>query len=120
MTIRILIATTLLLGAAVHAEEDRYAGRVDDPIISQAYETSVADFRPPLSVNGGIALRECDGCEPITIRVDAETRYVVNGKTVSLKDFRKAIFRVRDRSNTPMGVLHHLETDRVTLITVNL
>ncbi len=117
MIIRILIATTLLLGTAAYAE-DRYAGREDDPIISQAYETSVADFRPPLSANGGIALRECEDCEVKTIRVDANTRYVINGKSVSLKDFRAAIFRVRNRSNTPMTVLHHLETDRVTQISL--
>lgn len=119
MTIRILIAAALLLSTAAYAQ-DRYAGRVDDPIISQAYEMSLDQFRAPASTNGGITIRPCSDCDALTIRVDANTRYVVNQKTVSLPDFRKAIFRVRDRSNTPLLVLHHLESDLVTRISVTI
>ena len=119
MIIRILIAATLLVSTAGYAD-NKYAGRVDDPIISQAYETSLDRFRAPASTNGGATFLKCSDCEPMTVRVDSDTRYVVNGKVVSLVDFRRAISGVRDRSNTNLLVVHHLESDLLTRISVSI
>lgn len=106
------IALLLCLGlsAATHAGD----------VVSQAYEVSLDNFRAPATVNGGISFKECDRCERRVVRVGAGTRYNVNGKAVSLDDFRKAIASANDRSKTWLTVLHHLESDTIETVSVSL
>lgn len=89
-------------------------------VVSQAYEVALSDFRAPASANGAAAFRACGGCEQKLVRVTESTRYAVNGKTVQLIDFRKAISQARNRSNIPVIVLHHLESDTIESVSVSL
>ena len=89
-------------------------------IISQAYEISLDKFRAPATVNGGVAFQECDECDRMNVRVTAGTRYIINGKAVPLKDFKKAVSQVRDRDEVTLTVLHHLESDTIEMIAVSL
>ena len=90
------------------------------PVVSQAYEVFLADFRPPGAAGGTVAFRECKDCEMRTIGVSSNTRYNVNGKSVRLAEFRKAIAAVRDREAVALTVLHHLESDTIVSISVSL
>ncbi len=112
MKTKLLIAAALLslaLPAAAQRE-----------VVAQAYEVALSNLRLPQSEAGTIAFKECDDCDYQTRRVTALTRYVVNGRTVSLNDFSKAVSRVVDRDNEAVTVLHHIKDNQVTEISVNL
>ena len=89
-------------------------------VVSAAYEVALSEFRAPASANGAAVFRACDGCEQKLVRVTESTLYKLNGKTVRLIDFRKAISQARNRNNIPVIVLHHLETDTIQSIDVSL
>jgi len=86
----------------------------------QAYEVALSEIRLPRSENGTIAYKECSTCQIRTTRVDGDTRWLINGKAVSLKKFREATSRVADRDKEAISVLHHLERNRVTAVSVYL
>ena len=70
--------------------------------------------------SGTIAFKECSNCSYSTKRVDGNTRWLINGKSVSLKEFRLAMSRVTERANEAVTILHHLENNRVTEVSVYL
>jgi hypothetical protein len=90
------------------------------PVVSQAYEVFLSDFRPPGAEGGTVAFKQCEDCEMQTVSVSSNTRYNVNGKSVRLAEFRKAIAAVRDRDAVAITVLHHLESDTIVSISVSL
>ena len=88
--------------------------------VELAHEVRLSDIRLPQSESGTVGFRTCDECEHRTERVTVETRWSVNGKIVPLDDFRVALARIADRSDVYVTVLHHLEDDRVTEVSVYL
>jgi hypothetical protein len=112
MKFKVLISALLLSIA--------FAASADMRVVSQAYEVSLKDLRMPRNHGGTIAFKECDSCEYVMKRVNADTQYRLNGRSISLDKFRFAIGNVEDRKAQPVTVLHHLESDRVTVIAVNL
>ena len=110
MKIRILFACTLLVLCLPAAAEFK--------TVSLAYEVTLSDFRVPATPSSGVIFRECEDCEMRTVRVAPQTRYLINGKRVELKEFRKTIFQIRDRQNTFLTILHHLESDVVVSVSV--
>lgn len=90
------------------------------PVVSQAYEVALSDFRAPGTASGTVAFSECAECDSRTIRVSGDTRYLINGKAVGFDAFRKSIAAVNDRDRVLVIVLHHLETDTVESISVTL
>ncbi len=88
--------------------------------VELAHEVRLPDLRLPQAESGTVGYRTCDECEYQTERVSAETRWSLNGKIVPLDDFRVALARVADRSDVYVTVLHHLEDDRVTEVSVYL
>jgi hypothetical protein len=115
MTIKKTIAITLLtfgLMFSVHAGATGLG-----PVISQAYEVSIKDFRAPVTPNGAASFKECDECERMSVRVTNRTRYQVNGRAVRLEDFRKKVSQAGDRGG--VTVLHHLESDTIEMINVS-
>jgi hypothetical protein len=54
------------------------------------------------------------------VRVSAGTRYAINGKTVRLADFRRAVSQASDRDDKTVTVLHHLESNTIESIDVLL
>ena len=92
-----------------------------EPVLDSAYEVALEDFRLPASTAGNVALRECDGCELVTIRVDLNTIYRLNGESVDLRDFRRTVLLARRGSvSKPVIVLRNLETNTVRSVSVNL
>ena len=88
--------------------------------VQQAYEVALSEIRLPRNVNGTIAFKECEKCQYRTKRVSAQTRYVLDGHTIPLAEFRDAMERVTDRSNEAVTILHHLKNNQVTKVSVYL
>jgi hypothetical protein len=86
--------------------------------VAEAYELALSDFRVPATPSSGVIFKKCGDCDMMTLRVTPNTDYRVNGKSYPLKEFRKRVFDIRDRANTPVIVLHHLEADIVLSVSV--
>ena len=112
MKFKVLISA-LLLSLAFNVNADMV-------VVEQAYEVALSDLRIPRNHAGTIAFKECDSCDYVMKRVNADTQYRLNGRSISLEKFRSALARVQDRDDQPVTVLHHLESDRVSAIAVNL
>jgi hypothetical protein len=110
---RKLFIAALMLGLALPAAADFVT-------IEQAYEVALSEIRLPRSENGTIAFKACDTCNFETKLVDGNTRWLVNGRAVSLEKFREAVEGVVDRDNEAVSISHHLEKNRVTAVSVYL
>ncbi len=88
--------------------------------VSRAYEIALSDLRVPATPSSGIIFKQCADCDSVSVRVTPSTQYVVNGRSLPLKDFRKAVFQVTDRAATSVTVLHHLESDTIVSVSVAL
>lgn len=108
---KLLICVALIVSFPVAAEFTT---------ISRAYEISLSDFRVPATPSSGVIFKECADCDMITVRVTPHTQYIVNGRSVELKEFRKNIFQIRDREAETIIVLHHLETNTVVSVSVEI
>ena len=112
MKLKVFI-TALMLGLTLPASADYVT-------IEQAYEVALSEVRLPRGPMGTIAFKPCSTCDMTTKRVDANTRWLINGKAVRLREFREATDQVADRKKEAVTVLHHLEKDRVTAVSVYL
>jgi hypothetical protein len=92
----------------------------DFTTVDLGYEVALSDMTVPVTSSGSLVFKECEDCDAKMIRMTPETRFIVNGRTVQLKDFRKRVFQVRDRSSVPVTIMHHLDSDTVTSISVKL
>ncbi|NOR67496.1 MAG: hypothetical protein GQ528_09075 [Woeseiaceae bacterium] len=54
------------------------------------------------------------------MRVTGKTRYVVNDRGVVLAEFKNQLRRVRNRNAVAATVMHHLESNTITAVRVNL
>ena len=86
--------------------------------ITEAYEVAVDDLRLPGYEGGTLTFKQCADCEAQTVRVTHGTRFVINGHSVKLKEFRKSLSQVSNRADESVIVLHHLESDTVTSVSV--
>lgn len=85
----------------------------DFTTVARAYEVKLNNFRLPVTTSGSLAMRECGECPLQSLRVTPDTRYLVNGNAVDLKEFRRQVLAVRDRDRPDLIVKHHLASDRV-------
>jgi hypothetical protein len=90
----------------------------DFTTIAEAYELALSDVRVPATPSSGISFKVCDECEMQLVRVTPNTQYNFNGKTYTLKEFRKRVFNIQDRSETFVSIVHHLEADVVLSVSV--
>ena len=111
MKIKVLIAA-IVLGLALPAAAQFRT-------IAEAYELSLADLRLPQHAGGTIAYKPCEQCPYQYKRVSSDTVWILDGKSMPLEKFRRSLTAISDRQNTPVTVLHHLESDRVTRVSVH-
>lgn len=97
-----------------------FAAAADFRTVMEVYEVDLIYLRLPGTASGTLAFSECADCNTRTIRVSPATRYVVNGQTVALADFRKVVAGITDRRNTIVDVFHDLESDAVTTVRVKI
>ena len=88
--------------------------------VAQAYEVPLSGFSVPVTHNGIITFSECATCPSHSGRLTGDTQFIVNGKAVELKEFRKRVLQVRDRAHESVTVLHHLETDTITSVSITI
>lgn len=88
--------------------------------VEEGYEVALSDMTTPVTSSGSLVFKECADCDSRMIRMTRNTRFIVNGQTVGLKEFRKRVFQVSDRDRVAVTVMHHLESDTVTSVSVNL
>ena len=88
--------------------------------ITAAYEISLSNLRIPGSAAGSLIFKKCADCDSQVVLMSSRTQFIVNGQSVDLKEFRKNIFTVRDRSREMVVVKHHLESDTITSLRVSL
>lgn len=100
----------MLLGMAAHA---------DFVTVEEAYEVPLNSFRMPGTTAGALAIKTCDECDIQTIRVTGQTQYVFRNEHLTLAEFRKALGGVNQRDKKWIIVLHHLESDTVSRVTLN-
>ncbi len=84
--------------------------------IEEARELALSQLQLPLSAAGNVVIRDCNGCSPSLLPVDAQTQYQVgaSGDRMSLKEFRKFLAsRNRDELIT---VLYDTANNTVTRI----
>lgn len=112
MKIKILVSVLLLAVALPAAAEFR--------TVQRAYEVYLADMRLPQNEAGTISFKSCNDCEFQTTRVNGKTVWILNGRSMSLTKFRERIARIEDRDKASVTVLHHLENDRISKVTVTL
>lgn len=113
--IKLILAIAVLGAGSIAAAEFK--------TVSRAYEVPFETMSVPSSTNGTITFRDCDECEDIVLRATVNTRYVFNGEALSLPDFRRMMYRIRNRAlrdDAAVTVLHHLETDTLVSIKVTL
>jgi len=106
-TILFALALCLSLPAAANFE-----------IVSKAHEVSLADLRLPGSTSGTLTFKPCKACDYQTVRVTAATQYEVNGSSLDLEDFRNQLGNIRNRRETTVTVLHHLESDTIKAVRI--
>ena len=87
--------------------------------IQEAYEVSLADLRLPHNQVGTVAFKTCADCAYQVKRVNASTQWILDGTSMSLEKFRRSLQAIDDRKSTAVTVLHHLEDDRVTRVSVH-
>ena len=87
--------------------------------IAEAYEVRLSDLRLPQSEGGTLAFKTCDACPYESKLVSNDMQWILDGRSLPLEDFRRDLSTVTDRENTPVMVLHHLESDRVTRVSVH-
>lgn len=107
------LLSVLLLALALPAAADFRT-------VAEAYEIELSNLRLPQYEAGTIAYRTCDACEYQTTRVSTDTRWILNGRAMSLVNFRQGIAEIKDRNNRYVTVLHHLEDDRVTRVQITI
>ena len=112
MNIKLILAA-LLLGLAIPAA-------ADFEVISLGREIALSNFRAPVTQNGGLAFKECAECEAISVRVTPNTTYFLNDKRVKLEKFRHALQQARDRGAVVVIVVHHLESDTIESVLVDI
>ena len=88
--------------------------------ITEVHEVDLIFLRLPGTPSGTLSFAACADCDSQTIRVSPATHYVMNGRTVSLADFKRAVASVTNRRDTHIDVFHHLESDTVTKVRVTL
>ena len=88
--------------------------------IEEGYEVALSDMTVPVISTGSLIFRECEDCDAKSIRMTRNTRFIVSGRTVELKEFRKQVFQVPDRTRVPVTIMHHLESDTIVSISVAL
>lgn len=88
--------------------------------VARAYEVALSNVRVPATLSSAVMFRPCARCDMSTVRLSPTTRFIVNGQTVTLKEFRKSVFQVRDRAKKVVIIKHHLESDAIVYLSVRV
>lgn len=88
--------------------------------VEESYEVALSNMTTPVTNTGSLIFKVCDDCDSMMIRMTSNTRFIVGGRTVDLKEFRKQVFQVRNPDRVAVTIMHHLESDTITSVSVSL
>ena len=112
MKTRLLIVAVAFVLALPAAAEFR--------TVQRAHEVVLDDIRLPQNELGTLAFKSCDECAFMVKRVTADTRWILDGRSVRLDQFRAGLAAMDDRERVSLTVLHRLETDRITEVSASV
>lgn len=107
----LIIAILLSLGLPAAA---------DFVLVSEAHEVSLRDLRLPGNTNGTLSFKPCETCNYQTVRVTSATEYEANQRLYSLQEFRSQLENIRNPADVTATVLHHLESNSIKAVRVQL
>lgn len=96
------------------------AATADFRTTMEVHEVELVYLRLPGTESGTLTFSDCAECDARTVRVTPATLYAVNGQSVSLADFRRAVGGIRNRQDTIIDVFHDLEKDIVIRVEVKI
>lgn len=112
---RWIVALSLLVLASSAS-----AGRTVE-IIENGLEAALGHVTMP-SQGGTVIVRTCESCDPQSMRVGADTQYVIGDRALPLNEFKRAVAEIRDGTpggeSTLVGIYSDRESERVTRIKV--
>lgn len=88
--------------------------------VERAYEVALSDMTVPVTTTGQLVFKQCEDCDYQSIPMTGHTLFLVNGHSVELKEFRKRTQAVRDRESETIVVMHHLESNTITSLSVEI
>lgn len=88
--------------------------------IELVHEIALNNLTVPAAATGNLMFKECDDCDALRVRMTRDTQFMVSGKNVGLKNFRKAVFQVRDRRAITILVRQHLASDTIMSLNAEL
>jgi hypothetical protein len=88
----------------------------DFTLITQGAEVVLGEIRLPRNDGGTIAYKPCEECDIVTRRVAPDARWEINGKAVTLPEFRKRTENLINRDNHTVTVTRHIKSNRITLV----
>jgi hypothetical protein len=104
MRTALLIATSCLLFGTASADR-----RIVEQLES-SYELVLKDVTLPSGAGGTIIFPECENCSLKSMRVNADTRYLLNGTDLALEDLVRRVADIRrNGTDTNTGVYVHYE-----------
>jgi hypothetical protein len=108
VTLALLLAAGMLTNALA-AEEDEPPRMYSS---ERPIETDTAGLPLPRAVPGSMTLRPCEACTPVTLTLDATTRFFVASKPVTFGELRA----LAQSSSANVVVLYDFKTNTVTRI----
>ena len=110
MKIKIILAA-LMLSLTLPATADFRT-------VQEAYEIALSNVRLPATKSGTIAFKKCNECPYLTKRVAADATWIINDKSTTLEEFRRRLSAMTEQSKKIVTVLHHLDKDEVTRVSI--
>lgn len=88
--------------------------------IVRANEVILSELQLPASANGIVIFKGCSACDRMSVSVSEATQYVLDDRAVPLSEFRRTLAMVGNREKETAIVMHHLESNLVTRISIDL
>ena len=88
--------------------------------VSRAYELEPELVHIPVSPASNMLFSNCDGCRTKSGQLTANTRFMVDGKTVSFEKFCDAMRLAKQSEHAGIILLHHMETNEIKSVSVSL
>ncbi|MBT8091907.1 MAG: hypothetical protein KJN77_02655 [Gammaproteobacteria bacterium] len=92
----------------------------DFKTLARASEVKLSEFRLPASANGIATFKSCRSCDTEVVNVSEKTTYRLNDRNVSLPELRQALATVSNRDRTTVLIMHQLDSDLITQISIRL
>lgn len=84
----------------------------------RAYEVALAGLTVPPSQHSRLMFRQCPDCDSESIRLTPQTRFLVNGRSVSIDRFRHATQQAITAAVVSVTVLHNLQSDTIASVSL--